>query len=301
MRERRDKGLCYNCDDKWNPAHKYKTPKLFLIHGLELPTKEIFEEIYYDSKDSMEHSPPATALATIPTTIEPKISLNAISGSLSPRTMRLEGLVKNQRVVILIDSGSTYNFLDPSILKKIHVGVLQNQQLQVKIANGAKIWSEGRCNSLSIKVQGTTITSDFYVLTLGGCDIVLGVTWLRTLGPIIWDFLLMTMQYGSHGKSIVLTGLNPTGLTLEKGHKFLKASNSGNRGIWLQLIAPETHSCPLDRHAPIQKLLDEFSSVFDEPIGLPPIRSHDHQIILKRESTYHCSSTSIPIFSKNLD
>jgi hypothetical protein len=80
----------------------------------------IIEEIYYNSKDSMEHSPPATA----PTTIEPKISLNAISESLSPRTMRLEGLVKNQRVVILIDSRSTHNFLDPSILKKIHVGVL---------------------------------------------------------------------------------------------------------------------------------------------------------------------------------
>jgi hypothetical protein len=107
------------------------------------------------------------------------------------------------------------------------------------------------------------------------------VAWHRTLGPIIWDFLLITMQYGSHGKSIMLIGLNPTGLTLEEGHKFLKASNSGNIGIWLQLIAPETHSCPLDRHAPIQNLLDEFSSVFDEPIGLPHIRSHDHQIILK--------------------
>jgi hypothetical protein len=95
MKERRDKGLCYNCYDKCNPAHKCKTPKLFLIHGLKLPTEEIIEEIYYDSKDSMEHSPPVTAPATIPTTIEPEISLNAISGSLSPRTMRLEGLVKN--------------------------------------------------------------------------------------------------------------------------------------------------------------------------------------------------------------
>jgi hypothetical protein len=108
----------------------------------------------------------------------------------------------------------------------------------------------------------------------------------------------MTMQYGSHGKYIMLIGLNPTGLTLEEGHKFLKASNSGNIGIWLQLIAPETHSCPLDRHAPIQNLLDEFSSVFDEPIGLPHIRSHDHQIILKGNQPITVRPDWYPYFQK---
>ena len=57
--------------------------------------------------------------------------------------MRLEGWVKNQRVVILIDSGNAYDFLDPSILKKIKVGVLRTPQLQVKVANGIKIQSDG--------------------------------------------------------------------------------------------------------------------------------------------------------------
>ncbi len=28
MKERCDKSLCYNCDEKWNPAHKCKPPKL---------------------------------------------------------------------------------------------------------------------------------------------------------------------------------------------------------------------------------------------------------------------------------
>jgi hypothetical protein len=31
------------------------------------------------------------------------------------------------------------------------------------------------------------------------------------------------------------------------------------------------------------KLLKEFATVFEEPIGLPPMRSHDHQILLKKE------------------
>jgi len=47
MKERRDKGLCYNCDDKWNPTHKCKFPKLYLMYGSEASTGEILDEIFF--------------------------------------------------------------------------------------------------------------------------------------------------------------------------------------------------------------------------------------------------------------
>ncbi|XP_058078836.1 uncharacterized protein LOC131227133 [Magnolia sinica] len=31
MKERRAKGLCYNCDDKWGPGHKCKSARLFIM------------------------------------------------------------------------------------------------------------------------------------------------------------------------------------------------------------------------------------------------------------------------------
>lgn len=31
MKERREKGLCYNCDDKWAPGHKCHATKLFIM------------------------------------------------------------------------------------------------------------------------------------------------------------------------------------------------------------------------------------------------------------------------------
>lgn len=40
MKERRNMGLCYYCDSKWNPQQNYKIPKLFLLEG----TKEIWEQ-----------------------------------------------------------------------------------------------------------------------------------------------------------------------------------------------------------------------------------------------------------------
>ena len=35
--ERRKRGLCYNCDEKWGVGHKCKNAKLFLLEGIELP------------------------------------------------------------------------------------------------------------------------------------------------------------------------------------------------------------------------------------------------------------------------
>lgn len=36
MKEIREKGLCYFCDKKWNPSHKCKKARIFLMEGMEL-------------------------------------------------------------------------------------------------------------------------------------------------------------------------------------------------------------------------------------------------------------------------
>lgn len=170
MRERREKGLCYYCDDKWNPSHRCKSPKLYLMHGSDLIPEDKLDEVFYDSTDGVTSSLDQVTLDSI----APEISLHALSGSLAPKTMRLVGLIQNHRVVILIDSGSTHSFLDPSILNRVSLGVIIPLQLQVRVANGATLVSQGKCKSVSLKVQGTTLTTDFFLLPLGGCDAVLG-------------------------------------------------------------------------------------------------------------------------------
>jgi hypothetical protein len=217
MRERREKGLCYNCDKKWNPAHKCKISKLYMLQGVEILLEANSEEVFYDTTDKVE---------PVEQIIEPVISFNAISGSLSSTIMRIVGLIKNQWVVVLIDSGNTHNFLDPTVFKLASLGEILPMTLHVRVANGANILSERKCNSVSLKVQGMTITADFYLLPFGGCDIVLGVEWLKTLGPILWDFSLLTMQYSQGSNKIILHGLTPTGLTIEDGDHFLRSFSS---------------------------------------------------------------------------
>jgi hypothetical protein len=217
--------------------------------------------------------------------------------SLNAKTMRVVGSLKI-RVVILIDSGSTHNFIDTSVVNKGSLGLILPHHLQVRVANGATILSEGRCKSVSLRVQGHSITIDFYLIPLGGCDVVLGVEWLRTLGPILWDFFSMTMQFGQGSNLTLFKGLNPTGLTMEDGHHFLKSSNSENKGFFLQFLTQEVVYDIPNCSVQIRELLDGFKQVFEEPKGLPPPRSQDHQITLKGTQPISVRPYRYPYFQK---
>jgi uncharacterized membrane protein len=72
---------------------------------------------------------------------KPEISLQAITGSAHPKTMRIVGKIQMQNVVILIDSGSTHNFLDSSIVKKSRLLPNKTCQIRVKVANGDEVLS----------------------------------------------------------------------------------------------------------------------------------------------------------------
>jgi hypothetical protein len=295
MKERRDKGLCYYCDDRWLPGHKCKSPRLFLMSGLELPSEDPSDEVFYDSTDGVDAVPEFDIVECK----DPEISISAISGSSRSKSMRLLGVLQSHVVSILIDSGSTHNFLDPAFLAKINLPVISTPSLQVKIANGETIQCFGRVSSVSLKVQGQPIQADFYLISLGGCDMVLGVQWLQTLGPVLWDFSLMIMQYSANGVPVLLKGLGPLEFSMEDGGQFLKSDVSANKGFFLKLICGTSDQscppCPPD----IQSLLLTYTSVFAEPIELPPPRSHDHKIPLSCSNPINVRAYRYPYFQKS--
>ncbi|KAL4186703.1 hypothetical protein AMTRI_Chr09g35350 [Amborella trichopoda] len=131
--ERRAKGLCYNCNEKFASGHHCK--KLFLVEGTD----------------------------ATPTNGEtPKISIRAMSGIKSSQTMRVQGVVGPQRVIFLIDSGSTHNFIRNKVAKRVGLSPKEEGNFEVAVAN---------------------------------YDAVLGAQWLSSLGPIMWDFSKLQMTF----------------------------------------------------------------------------------------------------------
>lgn len=102
-KERREKGLCYYCDEKFIPGHRCKSPQLFMIEDFmhqELEEKE-------DTNQGTENNAPT-----------PEISFHATAGTNHPQTIRVSGKLKNKEVTVLIDGGSTHNFIDQAIVSK---------------------------------------------------------------------------------------------------------------------------------------------------------------------------------------
>lgn len=109
-------------------------------------------------------------------------------------------------------------------------------RVQVKVANGAQIEAGGWCRGVPFVIQGNTFLADFFVLSLGGCDVVFDVHWLRTLGGILWYLLNLSMSFSLFKISIILKGLKMAKDTVDDTSKFNKLLGGKRRGVVLQFL-----------------------------------------------------------------
>lgn len=119
------------------------------------------------------------------------------------------------------------------------------------MANGDRVTSPGRCPSLAVDIGGEGFVLDCLGLALGSFDMVLGVQWLESLGPMLWDFRGRTLSFMRNGRRIMWT-------------------SAAAFSPLLAAVAPDL----------MADLLEEFLPLFAEPSGLPPERKRVHQIRL---------------------
>ena len=115
---------------------------------------------------------------------EPQISLNALTGVHNYRTMRIKGTVGKHKIHILVDSGSTHNFVDVNVAKKLGCKIISTCPLAITVGDGYKTASNSVCKNFKWQLHGVESCSDVMLLKLGGCEMVLGIQWLEALGVI---------------------------------------------------------------------------------------------------------------------
>jgi hypothetical protein len=89
MDETREKGLCFNCNRKYNKGHKCGENNTFYM-GCE-------QEEYQKMEPSQDLELKETTMT---------ISCNALARIDTPQTLKIEGYIKNKKVTMLIDYGS---------------------------------------------------------------------------------------------------------------------------------------------------------------------------------------------------
>lgn len=87
------------------------------------------------------------------------------------------------------------------------------------------------------------ITIDCYTLPLASFDVVLNVQWLRTLGSILWDFVVLSMTFFHHNEVVRFRGI--------RGDAKVFSVHTSPKGLLEALLAAydnlftEPEVCPL--------------------------------------------------------
>lgn len=172
--------------------------------------------------------------------------------------------------------------------KRLNLTIEPGPGLRVLVANGVKLCTQRFCRVVLWEAQGYQCTTDFLVLSVKGFDLVLGVQWLLSLGPIIWDFSNLTMEFKYRKQTCVLRGTTLGSVQIVPSGKFSKClSLVGNGPSPMLLASCEQTVLTLptkDLPPELQSLLNDFDDVFQIPTRLPPARLHDHKIPLTDES-----------------
>ncbi|KAF8116614.1 hypothetical protein N665_0016s0044 [Sinapis alba] len=109
MQERKLKGLCMFCKKPFTPGHQLKHKRAQILY---LETEH--EDLSGDKED--KDISPDTTLEDQDNKV-PTISVHALNGSPTYNCMRIMGQYGKRKLHILIDPGSTHNFLDIQIAK----------------------------------------------------------------------------------------------------------------------------------------------------------------------------------------
>lgn len=255
QRERRAKGLCFNCDEAYSSTHICPTPA--------------------DFTDSDEPPPP---IEENPPEETPIIPFHAINNSTMGEMMRFKGSITHQPINIFIDCGAAMNLLNPKVADDLGLTIEDPPPHLFTTASGHNLSPSGVVHNVTVEIQGYQYTNSFLLLPVPGCDLVLGAQWLDSLGYIGWH-LLEKVMFVVNGKKYVLQGVSNRTHSLDV-LGLLGLLPSDHIDLIAQLLPSETQSNTTTHVSAITILLQQFSDLFEPPSTLPPCRAIDHRIPL---------------------
>ena len=272
MAERREKGLCFRCGGKYHPT-LHKCPEramrmLILGEGETLNEEGEIVALEVEGAGSDEE-------------IEVECNSMGVLGTMGEyRTMKIEGMVKNVGVLVLIDSGASHNFISTEITTALGLTVTPVASRKIKLGDGHKVTTKGACKGIQMRLGSIEVLVDALVFDLGGIDVVLGMSWLSTLGEVVMDWKLLTMQFWVEGQMVKLQGQGVKQEQQSFLNTFLEdKQHRGGLDWWCSQGGRAKKNKDVAQED-LSSILEQFPEVFVDQIQLPPERRQVHQIKL---------------------
>ena len=224
---------------------------------------------YFECVDYLDDDPAAAAQAELPADQEAPVqpaanafvvSLQAVAGIRAANSMLLPVVIKGERFLALLDTGSAHNFVAGQTMRRLGLVPAGGEHLRITVASGDRMPCEGITSNVPVRIYDEDFAINCVALNLGGFDFIIGFDFIRTLGPILWDCEALTLSFWRNGRWVVWQGVDGT--------------TTPPPAAAAQLLA--TVSPPDSRLPLLDALLLQHAAVFEEPTGLPPARPYDH-------------------------
>ena len=211
-----------------------------------------------------------------------EVSINYVVGLSAPKTMKIKGKIDQQEVITMIYCGATHNFISTKVVQKFGLSLEETLGYGVLMGTGLAVKGVGICRSVTFTLQNIEIVEDFLPLEMGICNF-----WYAMVGILVRnahqleDLIYAIPSRG--GVAVLLQGdptLSPSLVSLKA---MWKAPRECGEGVLIELGYIELLDQLVDSPAAIslQRILDQFQSVFQTPLGLPPRHSWDYIITLQ--------------------
>jgi len=191
---------CYTCGDRYFPGHRCKNQKLKCLELVATSEAgQLLEE--EDESESEEEPEPKVEGQTMM-----HLSLSSMAGLTNEKSMRMKGWIAGQEVIVLIDSGATSNFISEEVAQRCSLTVTPTSDFGVAVGNGQIISGQGKVKDVQLHIQGVDIKEEFFLFALGTTDIVLGYSWLATLGDTRINWGRHTLKFKVNEEWVTLVG-----------------------------------------------------------------------------------------------
>lgn len=170
LQARRDKGLCYKCDEQFSKGHHDKNKELCLYVATD------------DLEDTeMEDILSEEAMVEVSRVVE--LSLNSVVDLRASGTFKIKEMMEDWEIVIMIVCGATHNFISLKFVDDLNLPMAETTNYGVIMGSGKAVQGRGMCKGITVGLLILTIVEDFLLLELGNLDMVLGMQWLCNKVP----------------------------------------------------------------------------------------------------------------------
>ena len=113
----------------------------------------------------------------------------------------MRGVLVGQRVITLVDTNATHNFIDARLVEKRGIQTEEFGGIRLRVVDGYVLNYDRKITELPLKVNNYAFKIYFYVVPMGDIDIVLGMSWLHDIGEFTINLKEMEMRFKVNEKT----------------------------------------------------------------------------------------------------